>query len=228
MVNAPWASGPGEILKHAIHLLSEDSDTNRRLAFILIDNAVELTIKTYLGLPRRVTGMRLGRKELEEISENFPALLDALEQYAADKVIGVNIGEIEWFHRLRNQLYHQGNGLTVVRDKVEVYSELAKLLFTRLFGMDLPVPQTKRTRSVGEFLRYWSELEQKYPTDQWTFYSSGWASSAFAKDHETKKLLRHLHDVRNRLVHGEGTSEEELRRAIKELIALLKKLQGEG
>jgi hypothetical protein len=49
----PWASGPGEILRHGLDLLRKDSDTNRRLAMIAIDNAVELMIKTYLGLPKR-------------------------------------------------------------------------------------------------------------------------------------------------------------------------------
>ena len=45
--NAPWASGPGEILRHGLHLLRKDNDVNRRLAMISIDNAVELMIKTY-------------------------------------------------------------------------------------------------------------------------------------------------------------------------------------
>lgn len=70
----PWASGPGEILRHGLKLLGEDSDTNRRFAMIAIDNAVELTIKTYLGLPKRVTGLHIPRKEYQEISESFPAL----------------------------------------------------------------------------------------------------------------------------------------------------------
>lgn len=68
----PWASGPGEILRHGLALLKKDSDSNRRLAMIAIDNAVELTIKTYLGLPKRVTGIGISRKDFQEISENFP------------------------------------------------------------------------------------------------------------------------------------------------------------
>ncbi len=44
---------------------------------IFIDNAVELTVKTYLSLPRRVTGVKLSRKEFESISDSFPALVDA-------------------------------------------------------------------------------------------------------------------------------------------------------
>lgn len=73
---------------------------------ISIDNAVELMVKTYLGLPKRVTGLLISRREFQEIQEAFPSLLDALEKYAADKLTGIDLGEIEWYHRLRNQLYH--------------------------------------------------------------------------------------------------------------------------
>ena len=55
----PWVSGPGEILQHGLSLLERDNDKNRRLALLSIDNAVELTIKTFLGLPRRITGINL-------------------------------------------------------------------------------------------------------------------------------------------------------------------------
>jgi hypothetical protein len=82
----PWASGPGEILRHGLDLLREDTDTKRRLAMISIDNSVELMMKVYLGLPERVTGLKIPRKEYQEFSESFPALLNALERYAADTV----------------------------------------------------------------------------------------------------------------------------------------------
>jgi hypothetical protein len=68
----PWSSGPMEILLHGIDLLARDNDTNRRLAMLSIDNSVELMIKTFLGLPYRVTGIQLSRREYEEISESFP------------------------------------------------------------------------------------------------------------------------------------------------------------
>lgn len=156
----PWAAGPGEILRHGLSLLQEESDTNRRLAMIAIDNSVELTIKTYLGLPKRITGLQIPRKKMREISESFPALLDALENYANDRLAGVNLGEIEWYHRLRNELYHQGNGLTVERDKVEVYGQLANVLFKNLFGVELVHPTEGSDILLGDFLDAWIELEK--------------------------------------------------------------------
>jgi hypothetical protein len=146
----PWASGPGEILAHGIALLRRDSDTNRRLALLSIDNAVELTIKTYLGLPRRVSSLNLSRREYDEICESFPRLLDALNTHAADRLGELDLGEIEWYHRLRNQLYHQGNGLTVEKEKVVVYARLAEVLYENLFGVvpRVDIPQLARLPDV--------------------------------------------------------------------------------
>jgi hypothetical protein len=159
MTQSPWASGSAEILKHGLDLLKKDTDTNRRLAMISIDNAVELMIKTYLGLPKRVTGLNISRSEFQEFAENFTKLLDAIEKHANAKLGGIDLGEIEWYHRLRNQLYHQGNGLTVERDKVQVYAELANILFENLFGFRLVGTQNDDTPMLGEFMQAWVNLE---------------------------------------------------------------------
>ena len=159
MTQPPWASGSAEILKHGLELLKKDTDSNRRLAMISIDNAVELMIKTYLGLPKRVTGLNISRSDYQEFAENFTKLLDALEKYANAKLGGIDLGEIEWYHRLRNQLYHQGNGLTVERDKVQVYAELANILFENLFGFRLVGTQNVDTPILGEFMQAWVNLE---------------------------------------------------------------------
>jgi len=155
----PWTSGPAEVLQHGLGLLGEDTGTNRRLALIAIDNAVELSVKTYLSLPKRVTGLAIPRKRLEEISESFPSLLDALEEFASDKLKGVDLASIEWYHRLRNQLYHQGYGLSVERDKVEIYAELANALFKNLFGASVVVQRSEDARLLGRFIQLWPRLE---------------------------------------------------------------------
>jgi hypothetical protein len=161
MTQHPWASGTSEILQHGLSLLRKDSDTNRRLALLSIDNSVELAIKTYLSLPRRATNINLGRKEYLEISESFPRLLDALEQHAAEKLEEIDLSDIEWFHRLRNELYHQGNGPTVEKTKVENYSELAKLLFRNLFEFDVEtVDKNESTDLLGSFLTAWVDIER--------------------------------------------------------------------
>lgn len=155
-----WASGPGEILRHGIGLLSDDTDTNRRLAMISIDNAVELMMKTVIQLPARITGINVSRRQRDDICATFPNLLDGIEAHANDKIVGISLGEIEWFHRLRNELYHQGNGLTVERRQVEVYAELALTLFRGLFGVRPDVPEKGKMHTLGEFLEAYVSIEQ--------------------------------------------------------------------
>ena len=158
----PWATGPGEMLQHGLQLLRKDSDTNRRLALILIDNSVELMIKTYLTLPTRITGLSISRKQKETFVNSFPNLLSALEENAKDKVRGVNLGHIEWFHRLRNTLYHEGNGITIEKTKVVTYANIADQLFENLYGSRLVENISNNPEVTAEFLSYWSILDEYY------------------------------------------------------------------
>lgn len=211
----PWASGPAEILEHGLSLLAEeDSDKNRRLAMISIDNAVELMIKTFLNLPKRVTGLQISRKKYAEFSESFPDLLDALEEYAEDKLDGVSLGDVEWYHRLRNELYHQGNGLTVERTKVEVYAELAKLLFQNLYGIEL-IPSEAKTKAPLElFIQEWAALEQALMGLSLRERGSPYprATTSAVRELHSSGLLedtdvacfQQLRDLRNRIVHGQA------------------------
>lgn len=209
----PWATGPAEILKHGLDLLAKESDTNRRLAIISIDNSVELMIKTYISLPKRINGLAISRREITEASESFPKLLDALETHAESKLDGINLGEIEWYHRLRNELYHQGNGLTVERDKVEVYSELAKLLYKNLFGIDLLPNEPSGDDLLGKFMAAWARFERR--THAFISRREGAELRPMSPTHSIRQLVQagiltaaeveefnQIRVIRNEVVHG--------------------------
>lgn len=165
MSKPPWVSGPEELLRHGLKLLSDGSEINRRLAMISIDNAVELTIKTYLGLPKRITRISVSRKRLQEMSESFPQLLDAFEEFCGDKLNGIDLGEIEWYHRIRNELYHNGNGLTVEKEKAEIYAQLAKTLFSNLFGYSPDMSdEGEGAHILGAFMNHWVSIEKSLKT----------------------------------------------------------------
>jgi hypothetical protein len=222
MGHAPWSSGPGEILEHALELLSHDSERNRRLAMISVDNSVELMLKTFLGLPKRVTKLEIPRKDRDEFFESFPKLLDAIESHAPDLIAGVDLGEIEWYHRLRNQLYHQGNGLTVEKEKVTAYSELAVLLFKRLFGVDIAIKrkQSEQQKLLGMFLESWVELERTSVRIYEKLLSAEEAKRNWMRISDLSKHgvltaneatnVRELQQLRNRVVHGQDKAQEEL------------------
>lgn len=217
----PWATGPHEILHHALELTRDDTDTNRRLAMILVDNAVEQMIKTYLNLPKRINGLTIPRARRQQIADSFPNMLDALEEFASDKLVGVDLGTIEWYHRLRNQLYHEGFGLTVTRDNVDVYSELANSLFKNLFGFDLVQPQdTGLNDRIGTLIQLWNQLERglvdtasdhdllghrRSPLDTIRFLHG----ASIIDDAEYNELNQ-LRQVRNAVVHGLDENREAL------------------
>jgi len=53
-------------------------------------------IKTYLGLPKRITKIEgLTWIITEEIISNFPNLLDGLEKYGGEKLQRIDLGNIE-------------------------------------------------------------------------------------------------------------------------------------
>jgi len=163
----PWASGPAEILKYAAELYDRGTDPARRIAYILTDNAVELAMKVYLGLPTRVTGLQLSRSDVEAL-QSYPRLLDAVEKHAASKLTGIDLGTLEWYHHLRNQLYHEGNGLTVESQKVVLYLTLAKLLYHNLFGIPYDegytnLESTERLnpeQALSRLVQAWARLER--------------------------------------------------------------------
>ncbi len=128
---------------------------------ILIDNAVEVMAKTFLSLPKRITGVNIPRKELEGIFESFPAVISCLERNSGDRLQHIDLGEIEWHHAVRNKLYHDGAGLTVEKAKTDVYFALASELFKALFDDSIAVEPTDQAEQlIGTFMSRWVALEK--------------------------------------------------------------------
>lgn len=229
MIEKPWITGPRELLVHGLQHLDLATDFDNRIAMISIDNSVELMIKTYLGLPKRISRIEgLTRKKLEEINTNFPSLLDGLEEYAADRLSGLDLGDIEWFHRLRNQLYHDGNGITVEKEKVEAYAEIAKILFENLFGLQIEQNgnEVLHHSLVGEFIKLWADLERTETTKDGRSKPAMYRLRQLLSDgtlsEKQSEKFNVVRQFRNNLVHGMSSpSEEELKEAVKDLKKLV-------
>lgn len=68
----PWIRYPFELIKHADDHLRTGSDFDRRMALISFDNAIEMSIITFLSLhPEQRNGLILDREKVETWKHNF-------------------------------------------------------------------------------------------------------------------------------------------------------------
>lgn len=237
-----WTSGPRELLDHAFSHLSGGKAFDFRIAMISIDNAVELAIKTYLGLPKRILGIEgPPRKRLEEASSSFPALLDLLEEYAGNKLTGIELGDIEVYHRLRNTLYHDGNGVTVDPEYVDSYLQIARILLNNLLGIRVEAEEASLpSSSLGDLVSKWAivvekvrnlhEAHVKWEISKYepVLHTVDRLVTAGILDRQFRNRLRHVNDIRNKLVHSASIPlvEEDVTNVIKELNELIAHLKG--
>lgn len=138
-----WASGALELLQHADSHIKNDTAFDSRIAFISIDNSVETSIRTFMSLPEKISGIKFQRKELYEAGNSFPKMVDLVFDRAKSKILGLNCGDIEHYHRIRNPLYHNGTGLGVDRRYLNAYRQIAAVLLNNLFGVKVNLEEPK-------------------------------------------------------------------------------------
>ncbi len=174
----PWARGPFELIRHANGHLQEAGDTDRRIALIGFDNAIEVCIDVFIKLhPKLHGGVELCRDEVERATRSYHTKIEWLDKYVEvnNLDIGFSIEEIVWYHSLRNELYHSGNGMIpemhvlegVRAAAVEVFNALFKKDITAILGGELPKharPPEKllfqAQNEEMEFLRIFIEFER--------------------------------------------------------------------
>lgn len=138
----PWARGPFELIKHADGHLKDAGDTDRRIALIGFDNAVEVCIDVYIKLhPKLRGGVELRNEDIDKATRNYHTKIEWLDKHVEDRKVKIDfsIEEIVWYHSLRNELYHPGNGMVPELHVLEGARSAALSVFRTLFGTD-PAP----------------------------------------------------------------------------------------
>lgn len=236
-----WTAGPRELLDHAFEHLNKGRPFDFRIAMISIDNAVELAIKTYLGLPKRIRGTEGPPiKRLQEASLSFPTLLDLLEEFAKNRLSGIELGDIEVYHRLRNTLYHDGNGVTVDPEYVDGYLQIAKVLLNNLLGVRLEAEQTNPpSSSLGDLVSKWALLVEEVRNlhalrvkkdmhiNEPVLHTVDRLIANGILDSQFRRQLRIVNATRNKLVHSVSMSlnEENISGIVSELDELISQLR---
>ena len=205
-MNPVWAQGPRELLDHAYGHLSIGEGFDCRIAFISVDNAVEVMIKTYLSFGDKKSELSNSPGNDSKLDKfvTFPKLLEMLQKVAADKIVGLNLEEIQHFHGIRNHLYHTF-GLSVESSVVEAYAQIAKALYENLFESSLKITQSDKMGDTSRFILRWNALQEMLTAKLPTAGKSD--PNAFGKffgqiNPELSTLYEHVRRFRNSLVHG--------------------------
>ncbi len=213
-----WASGSVELLNHAESHMHEETALDKRLAFISIDNAVEISIRTFLSLPARYFGaIKPSRKEVESASNSFPLLVDLLVKYTDNRLVGIDPMDIEFYHRIRNKLYHDGTGLAVDDNHISAYFTIAKLLIEKLFEFAYTSKITSTKPTLEDVVLIWNNVEKQLEE---LFYLAGlddegtykWEAALTEQilTFDQISRLTELRMERNRLVHSTKIDKNEL------------------
>src|SRR5688572_26428796 len=123
----PWQVGPTELMEFALERMHKGSDFDRRLAFLILDVGIETLFKTYLTLPDSVTHFQTKRSDRNAaVDGNFHEMLRGVQSADPKKASKFNFAYLEYYHNLRNTLYHQGNQVTTIPiSQLEGYARLA-------------------------------------------------------------------------------------------------------
>ncbi|WMN10843.1 hypothetical protein QYS49_36215 [Marivirga salinae] len=202
-----WASGAIELLKHADDHISKGEAFDQRIAFISIDNSVETAIRTFINIPFSLSGVKFSFKEKEDAGNSFPRMLNLVIDKASDKVSNIELSDVEFYHRLRNQLYHDGTGLSVDKNHLEAYRTIAELLLRNLFQIE--ISYSTSDNSLSTLILSWEEINklirQLLEANDIDFSATFKWEEAFKRGVLTKhqfSLYQKLSVIRNEQVHA--------------------------
>ena len=206
-----WASGALELLKHAYSHIELNSAFDKRMAFISIDNCVEISIRCFLALPKSKSGIKVSRSEREATIGSFPQLLELLVTRAPDRLSGLDTTDIEHYHRIRNTLYHEGTGLSVDEEYLLAYRGIAEILMQNLFDVTMKPPESRP--SLETLIHNWNRIDKLVKTalDNAGFTSTFKWEEAVAADLLNQADVTNLTELRmerNRLVHSDTVDAE--------------------
>jgi hypothetical protein len=133
-----WADSPFDLILHAELCLRKASDFDRRIAIIIFDNSIEVSISTYLSLdPIQRQNKQYKREDVVKWLKNYHTKLDFFfkELKARKLTVAFDKSDLVWCHGIRNGQYHAG-GSTVPRGReLEDIRKAALEIFSILFDI---------------------------------------------------------------------------------------------
>lgn len=134
----PWADGAFDLIVHAELHLRDNNDFDRRIAIISFDNAIEVTITTYLELnPIQRQGRTYPKVDVEKWQHNYHSKLDFFFAEIGKRGLTVSFdkSEVVWYHDVRNGQYHTGGPTIPQRRELAEIRKVALEIFSILFDV---------------------------------------------------------------------------------------------
>ena len=247
----PWMRGPFELIRHADGHLKAKGDTDRRIALIGFDNAIEVSIDVFIRLhPKLRNGVEIPKAEVEAATRNYHTKIEFLDNHVQTRQIPLSISvlEILWFHQLRNELYHSGNGMVPEEHVILGARAAALAVFKALFKVDAfdlvadgRPPEKERLQWAPvqsenpqmEFLRWFIKLEgelrklSRAKGNRKISFSQMWHSVSEARPEllGLNSLAAEVIQTRNSIVHGQtSVPEKDLKRQLKWIKDMINRL----
>jgi hypothetical protein len=134
----PWIYGLLELMKHAEEHQQANGEFDRRIALIGYDNAIEVSISTYLQLhPTQRGGVSYPNEQVNKWLMNYHGMLDFFfDEFmvTSDRASDVTKQTIIHYHSLRNDLYHKGKALVPTERDIQGAHTAAIHIFSTLFN----------------------------------------------------------------------------------------------
>ena len=130
----PWLEDVIEQLCIAQSLIDAKLESGKRLAIILIDNAIEFMFKAFGDT--KLVGKTLSKTNWEAIKDkrDFNLLMKVVLSNSPSSIQAATINP---YHDTRNTLYHKALPLSVERSKAIDYLRIARQMLSELFGVQL-------------------------------------------------------------------------------------------
>jgi hypothetical protein len=133
-----WASGPFELILHAELHHRAGGDFDRRIALISFDNAIEVTITSYLSLhPIHRNGISFSKEDVSKWTKDYHTKLDYFLSECKKRTLPIEFDKelIIWYHNIRNDQYHGGGPTIPIQEDLEGIRKTALWVFSVLFDV---------------------------------------------------------------------------------------------
>ena len=155
----PWVYSPLELIKHAEEHQQANGDFDRRIALIGYDNAIEVSISTYLQLhPTQRGGAEYTKEHVNKWLTNYHSLLDFFfDEFmkTSGKTPPIARKTFIHYHSLRNNLYHEGTNFVPPERDIQGARKAALYIFSTLFNVNgeelLRGSPTQHTLTIRKF-----------------------------------------------------------------------------